>query len=768
MKKLLTALLAAAVLLTAMTAAPVSAAPLKSDQTFGHIIENPEFYSQYEEAIDYAAQEIYNLHTDIDVARFRIPLDQRRLFYTTLMHSHPELFYVSRSYSVGYDTDENGNDYVTALFLHWGRVLYDANGREIIQNGRYAEETYSDEQVLQMRAEFRSRAQWYLDKVDDSMSDFDKALILHDELALNASYLITGETYDLMVNDVGKCYGYSECYSYLLAQVGVDTEIVGSDPMNHQWNKVKIDGSYYHVDLTWDDPLPDKIGYVNHTFFLLSDAAIEGYEANPHYSYSSGFPSANTRFDNKRFHKINTQMCLVGDSLYVVDNAYSGSTAGKLLTYDLSRDRFTTTEDFSAEKWYTSAGGSYWQSRYMSLQECDGYLYMNTQQTVYVYDTQTGGLSEFAQNTYAQGFYGLRVTDGKVYALLRVDPGAEGTLQYVGDCYVRPVPTTEPPTTVPPMTEPPTTVPPTTVPPTTEPPTTEPPTTEPPAAEDTYIIAGFPRAVFDTVWDGSNTDNQMEKCDDGAYEKTYTVSKGYNNIQFKIVKNGDTWIAAEDDMPITFHVTAAGSFTIMFDPEDMSIGIYGDHVSEKPTFLYSTVTVMGNGEDEWLNGIDWDPSSEKNQMHEVAEDVWEIEYTNVCDAFNRQLRFAIDGAEYDFFGGTFADSGAVTEAVYQGGNITFDTDDDSQTVKIQLDLRNFDYETKKGATFTVTIVPDAVMGDLDGDGEVTISDATFLLRCLTEFDELTEEQRAIADVSGDGRIDVRDVTAMQRIIAEIE
>ena len=140
----------------------------------------------------------------------------------------------------------------------------------------------------------------------------------------------------------------------------------------------------------------------------------------------------------------------------------------------------------------------------------------------------------------------------------------------------------------------------------------------------------------------------------------------------------------------------------------------------------------------------------------------------MCDAFNRQFRFAIDGAEYDFFGGTFADSGAVTEAVYQGGNITFDTDDDSQTVKIQLDLRNFDYETKKGATFTVTIVPDAVMGDLDGDGEVTISDATFLLRCLTEFDELTEEQRAIADVSGDGRIDVRDVTAMQRIIAEIE
>ena len=73
-----------------------------------------------------------------------------------------------------------------------------------------------------------------------------------------------------------------------------------------------------------------------------------------------------------------------------------------------------------------------------------------------------------------------------------------------------------------------------------------------------------------------------------------------------------------------------------------------------------------------------------------------------------------------------------------------------------------------GATFTVTIIPDDPMGDLDGDGEVTINDATLLLACLAEFQELDDAQRVLADVNRDGRVDVRDVTAIQRILAEID
>ena len=40
-------------------------------------------------------------------------------------------------------------------------------------------------------------------------------------------------------------------------------------------DSIKIDVSYYHVDCTWDDPVPDSLGNVYHAYFLVSDSAIQ-------------------------------------------------------------------------------------------------------------------------------------------------------------------------------------------------------------------------------------------------------------------------------------------------------------------------------------------------------------------------------------------------------------------------------------------------------------------------------------------------------------
>ena len=45
--------------------------------------------------------------------------------------------------------------------------------------------------------------------------------------------------------------------------------------MNHIWNLIKIDGKWYHVDVTWDDPIMDKPGRVKHDNFLRSDDGIK-------------------------------------------------------------------------------------------------------------------------------------------------------------------------------------------------------------------------------------------------------------------------------------------------------------------------------------------------------------------------------------------------------------------------------------------------------------------------------------------------------------
>ena len=66
-----------------------------------------------------------------------------------------------------------------------------------------------------------------------------------------------------------------------------------------------------------------------------------------------------------------------------------------------------------------------------------------------------------------------------------------------------------------------------------------------------------------------------------------------------------------------------------------------------------------------------------------------------------------------------------------------------------------------------------VIGDLDGDGELTIQDATKLQMYLGEyedengnplFDLSDPEVFALADINGDNKVNIRDVTAAQRIL----
>lgn len=61
-----------------------------------------------------------------------------------------------------------------------------------------------------------------------------------------------------------------------------------------------------------------------------------------------------------------------------------------------------------------------------------------------------------------------------------------------------------------------------------------------------------------------------------------------------------------------------------------------------------------------------------------------------------------------------------------------------------------------------------VLGDTDGDGEITISDATMLQRFLAELSiPTTEEQMMCGDVDNSGELEVSDATAIQRYLADM-
>ena len=296
-------------------------------------------------------------------------------------------------------------------------------------------------------------------------------------------------------------------------------------------------------------------------------------------------------------------------------------------------------------------------------------------------------------------------------------------------------------------------------------------TEEEPAPADTFIVAGTPADIFGTAWDGTNEDNKMTANEDGTYTKEYTVDKAFDVVQLKAVKNGAEWYGDETGNNVTFALTGAGTFTVTAAPAEDGyvVSVSGDNVADV-VFEVGTVFAVGNGEGTWLNGAAWDPAAAANEMTEVADGVWEISFENVPDGFERQIKFAIDGTWTHNFGGAFEESGVQTAAVYNGDNITFDTDDVC-TVKAQLDLREFDFVTKEGAKFTITIeyapVEEVgIIGDVNGDGDVTIDDATLIQQRGIELVKFDEVQEKLGDVNRDGRISILDVTCVQKYLAD--
>lgn len=94
----------------------------------------------------------------------------------------------------------------------------------------------------------------------------DKVTLIHDYMVKNYQYDETYTKYsftNLIDFNSAVCQGYAQMF-YLLANMsGVETQYLSGmagtvgDSELHAWNRVIIDGYWYYVDTTWDDPIPD-------------------------------------------------------------------------------------------------------------------------------------------------------------------------------------------------------------------------------------------------------------------------------------------------------------------------------------------------------------------------------------------------------------------------------------------------------------------------------------------------------------------------------
>lgn len=185
---------------------------------------------------------------------------------------------------------------------------YTIDDQEIVY-GLWPQYNVDQKEVAAKTAQIEQAAQAVISSVITSdMTQLQQIVAIHDYLVLNCSYDTSVQTnsaphdsytaYGALVKQKAVCQGYAASFQLLMQKLGITSIVVQSTAMNHAWNMVRYNGEWYHVDSTWDDPVPDQAGVVQTYALLKSDTAISG-GVNQHYSWdSAGYVAVSTQFDN--------------------------------------------------------------------------------------------------------------------------------------------------------------------------------------------------------------------------------------------------------------------------------------------------------------------------------------------------------------------------------------------------------------------------------------------------------------------------------------
>lgn len=344
---------------------------------------------------DYLFEAFYNCEEIIDVSGFNLGYnaENRSLLHNLIYNEMVECFHIQK-YSVWY---------TSAQIL---RIVpqYSVSASEYQR--MYAEVSASKEKLLQGI------------KGNDELDEVQKALLIHDRLALVCEYDYQytdnmSDIYGALVNGKAVCQGYAEAYMYLLDDVGMESYLCESVALNHVWNIVYVNGTQYHVDVTWDDYAWQNgergvVGVVAHDNFLRSSNGIysTGHSANDYDTTPN-----DTTYDGYFWQYSESAFQLIGNELYYVDN-----WSGELKRYS---DNKAICE---VSGWWMCSHG-YWYN-YARLSGDGTNLYYSLNDAVYKFDVSTETSTEIfrPQLSGYDNIYGFQYSDGYLICDINEEP----------------------------------------------------------------------------------------------------------------------------------------------------------------------------------------------------------------------------------------------------------------------------------------------------------------------------------------------------------
>ncbi len=149
--------------------------------------------------------------------------------------------------------------------------------------------TYTDEQITEIDAVVDELMASLL---TPEMTTEEKIKAIHDYIINNTKYdkdrsdnkikkYHSDIAYGALIEHYAICGGYADSMKIFLDRLGIENFKIASE--NHIWNFVKVNGTWYHLDLTWDDPVTDTgEDILEYDYFLITTDELLAKENDQH------------------------------------------------------------------------------------------------------------------------------------------------------------------------------------------------------------------------------------------------------------------------------------------------------------------------------------------------------------------------------------------------------------------------------------------------------------------------------------------------------
>lgn len=147
---------------------------------------------------------------------------------------------------------------------------------------------YSEEKIK----EINTKIEQVINSISFTKDNLENIKLIHDYIINNSKYdtdrsdnkianYDSDTAYGNLIQGYGLCGGYADSMELFLEKLHIKSFKVASD--NHIWNAVNLDNKWYHLDLTWDDPVSKtKEDILEYNFFMITTKELIELKTNEH------------------------------------------------------------------------------------------------------------------------------------------------------------------------------------------------------------------------------------------------------------------------------------------------------------------------------------------------------------------------------------------------------------------------------------------------------------------------------------------------------